>query len=138
MNLPPLGVKGSDDGASSIVLRMPTAPSYIKFGLTPIDSSQESVLNCKRLGDPNRQSSIGMKGTIMRWISRFLTSEEGDPVDPDETIINDAPYDAHKAIGSSPATTAAPGDRQGAPIAEEIKQRQDGASSALCRGGAAR
>jgi hypothetical protein len=60
----------------------------------------------------------------MRWISRFLTSEEGDPVDPDETIINDAPYDAHKAIGSSPATTAAPGDRQGAPITEEIKQRQ--------------
>ena len=60
----------------------------------------------------------------MSWISRFLASGEGDPVDPDETVINGAPYDAHKAIRSSPATTAAPGDRQDAPIAEEIKQRQ--------------
>jgi hypothetical protein len=60
----------------------------------------------------------------MGWISKFLASGEGDPVDPDETVINDAPYDAHNAIRSSPATTAAPGDQEGAPIAEEIKQRQ--------------
>ena len=58
----------------------------------------------------------------MGWNSRFGASgeaESGDPVD--ETVINGAPYDAHKAVRSSPQSPAAPGD---AHIAEEIKRRQ--------------
>jgi hypothetical protein len=61
----------------------------------------------------------------MRWNSRFGASgeaESGDPVD--ETVINGAPYYAHKAVRSSPQSPAAPGDRSDAHIADEIKRRQ--------------
>jgi hypothetical protein len=61
----------------------------------------------------------------MRWNSRFGASgeaESGDPVD--ETVINGAPYVAHKAVRSSPQSPAALGDRPDAHIAEEIKRRQ--------------
>jgi hypothetical protein len=61
----------------------------------------------------------------MGWMSRFGASREAEPVDPsDETVMNGAPYDAHKAIRSSPKSPAAPGDRPDARIAEEIKRRQ--------------
>jgi hypothetical protein len=75
----------------------------------------------------DRQWSIVVKDATMGWTSRFRfrASGEAKPADPwDETDINGAPYDAHKAIRSSPENTAAPGDRPDAQIAEEIKRRQ--------------
>jgi len=61
----------------------------------------------------------------MGWNSRFGASGEAEPGDPvDETVINGAPYYAHKAVRSSPQSPAAPGDRSDAHIAEEIKRRQ--------------
>jgi hypothetical protein len=61
----------------------------------------------------------------MGWISRFLASEETEPADPcNETVINGAPYATRKAIRSSPANPAAPGDRLDRHIAEEIKRRR--------------
>ena len=61
----------------------------------------------------------------MGWISRFRASGKPEPVDPwDETVINCAPYDAHKPIRSSPENPAVPGDRPDAHMAEEIKRRQ--------------
>ena len=60
----------------------------------------------------------------MGWNSRFGASGEAERADPwDETVINGAPYDAHKVIRSSPENPAAPGDRPEA-VAEEIKRRQ--------------
>ena len=61
----------------------------------------------------------------MGWISRFRASGKRELTDPwNETIINGAPYNAHKAIRSSPESPAAPGERPDAHIAEEIKRRQ--------------
>jgi hypothetical protein len=61
----------------------------------------------------------------MGWISSFRGSGEAKLADRwDETVINGAPYDAHKAIRSSPRNPAAPGDRPDAHIAEEIRRRQ--------------
>ena len=61
----------------------------------------------------------------MGWISRFRASGEDEPADPwDGTVINGAPYDAHKAIRSSSENPAASVDRPDAQIAEEIKRRQ--------------
>ena len=58
------------------------------------------------------------------WMSRYRGSGKAEPADPaDETVINGAPYDAHKAIRSYPEPPSAPGDRPEA-IAEEIKRRQ--------------
>jgi hypothetical protein len=60
----------------------------------------------------------------MDWINRFRASGNAEPANPwDETVINGAPYDAHKAIRSYPEPPSAPGDRPEA-IAEEIKRRQ--------------
>jgi hypothetical protein len=56
----------------------------------------------------------------MGWISSFQASGEAKLANPwDETVINGAPYDTHKAIRSNP-----PGDRPDAHISEEIKRRQ--------------
>ena len=61
----------------------------------------------------------------MGWISRFRVSGEAEPPHPrDETVINGAPYDAHKAIRSGPESPTNFGDRPDAHIAEEIKRRQ--------------
>jgi hypothetical protein len=61
----------------------------------------------------------------MVWISRFRGSGKDEPADPwDETVINGALYNAHKAIRSSSASAAAPGDSPDAQIAQEIKRRQ--------------
>ena len=61
----------------------------------------------------------------MGWINTLWASRAASPTDPcDETVINGAPYDAHKAIRSSPAKPSAPADRPDAYIAEEIKRRQ--------------
>jgi hypothetical protein len=61
----------------------------------------------------------------MGWISRFRASGKRELADPwNETIINGAPYNAHKAIRSSPENAAAPSDSPAAQIAEEIKRRQ--------------
>jgi hypothetical protein len=63
----------------------------------------------------------------MGWTNTFLGSgvgSEASPVDAcDETVINGAPYDAHKTIPSGAETAAAPGDRLDAPIGEEIERR---------------
>jgi hypothetical protein len=60
----------------------------------------------------------------MDWTRRFRTSGEPQAADPsDETVINGAPYDAHKEIRSSPENLAAAVDRPEA-IAEEIKRQQ--------------
>jgi hypothetical protein len=60
----------------------------------------------------------------MGWISRFRASGGAEPAVPwNETVINGAPYDARKAIRSSPENPAAP-DRPDPHIAEEIKRRQ--------------
>ena len=57
--------------------------------------------------------------------SRFGASGEAEQADPwDETVISGAPYDAHKAIRSTPKTPAASGDGPGVHVAEEIKRRQ--------------
>lgn len=61
----------------------------------------------------------------MVWISRFRGSGKDEPADPqDETVINRALYNAHKAIRSSAENAAAPGDSPDAQIAQEIKRRQ--------------
>ncbi|HEV8258096.1 MAG TPA: hypothetical protein VGR42_14055 [Casimicrobiaceae bacterium] len=58
------------------------------------------------------------------WMSKFRGSGEAEPVDPaDETVINDAPYDAQKEIRSNPKNPAAPGNRPEM-VAEEIKRQQ--------------
>ena len=60
----------------------------------------------------------------MVWISRFRGSGKDDPADPwDETVINGALDNAHKAIQSSTENAAAPGSLD-AQIAQEIKRRQ--------------
>ncbi len=59
----------------------------------------------------------------MNWISRFRASGDAEPVDPDETIINGAPYDAEQALRSSREPPSPSGDRSAA-TAEEIKRRQ--------------
>jgi hypothetical protein len=54
-------------------------------------------------------------------------SREIKPTDPwDETAIKDAPDDAHKAVRGNleNPNSAAPGDRPGVQIAEEIKRQQ--------------
>jgi hypothetical protein len=66
--------------------------------------------------------SIVVKEITMGWFSRLRASGKPELADPwNETIINGAPYDAHKAIRSSPA---APGDGPDADTLEEIKRRQ--------------
>ena len=61
----------------------------------------------------------------MVWLSRFRGSGKDEPADPgDETVINGALYNAHKAIRSSSENAAAPGDSPDAQIAHEIKRRQ--------------
>lgn len=60
----------------------------------------------------------------MGWISRFRGSGEAKLANPwNGTVINGAPYDAHKEIRSSPENLAAAVDRPEA-IAEEIKRQQ--------------
>jgi hypothetical protein len=67
-----------------------------------------------------------VKGIAMGWINKFGGPREAEPADPwDETVINGAPHDDHKAIRSDAGkAAAAPVDRQNAQIAEEIKRRQ--------------
>jgi len=61
----------------------------------------------------------------MVWINRFRGSGKDEPADPwDETVINGALYNAHKAIRSSSENAAASGDGPNAQIAHEIKRRQ--------------
>jgi hypothetical protein len=61
----------------------------------------------------------------MGWLSRFRASGRPELADAwNETIINGAPYDAHKAIRSSPESPGAPGDGPDADTLEEIKRRQ--------------
>ena len=61
----------------------------------------------------------------MGWINKFGGPRQVEPADPwDDTVINGAPYDAHKAIRSDAGKPAAPVDHQNAQIAEEIKRRQ--------------
>lgn len=61
----------------------------------------------------------------MGWINTLGASGEAELADPwDETVINGAPYDSHKAIRSGAEKPAAAVDRQNAQIAEEIKRRQ--------------
>jgi hypothetical protein len=61
----------------------------------------------------------------MGRINTFLASGEAQPPDPsDDTVINGALYDAHKAIRSDAEKPAAPVDFPEARIAEEIKHRQ--------------
>jgi hypothetical protein len=61
----------------------------------------------------------------MGWINTLLASGvagEAAPANPwDETVINGAPYNAHKAIGSGAENPIAHPDPR---IAEEIKRRQ--------------
>jgi hypothetical protein len=61
----------------------------------------------------------------MSRINTFLASGEGERADPsDETVINGAPYDAHKAIRSGAENPATPVDTPNARNVEEIKRRQ--------------
>ena len=61
----------------------------------------------------------------MDRIDALWASDKVRRADPsDETIINGEPYDAHKAIRSSPESPATPCDRPDAHIAQEIKRRQ--------------
>jgi hypothetical protein len=65
------------------------------------------------------------KEATMGWMSKLRASGEVKPADPwDETVINGAPYNAHKAVRSNPENSAAPDGRPGAQITEEIKRRQ--------------
>jgi hypothetical protein len=61
----------------------------------------------------------------MDRIDALRASDNGERADPaDETVINGAPYDAHKAIRSGPENPATPADRSDAHIADDIKRRQ--------------
>ena len=61
----------------------------------------------------------------MGWINTFWASRVGAPADPrDETVINGAPYDHHKATrrgAEKPVPSVAHLDAQ---VAEEIRRRQ--------------
>ena len=68
---------------------------------------------------------IVVKEATMGWMSRLRASGKVKPADRwEETVIDGAPYDAHKTARSNPEKAAAPGDRPGAQIGEEIKRRQ--------------
>ena len=64
----------------------------------------------------------------MGWINTFWASGVSGvatPADPcDETVINGALYDVHKAIRSGAEKRTAPIARPDAQIAEEIKRQQ--------------
>jgi len=52
----------------------------------------------------------------------FQAPDEAEPIDPsDETVINGAPFDAHK---TAPLRVPAPIDQPREGISEEIKRRQ--------------
>ena len=63
--------------------------------------------------------------TTMDRINTFRASGEAERADPsDETVISDAPYDAHEVIRSGVENRAASFDRPDPQIAEEIKRQQ--------------
>jgi hypothetical protein len=68
---------------------------------------------------------VVVKEATMGWTSRLRAFGEVKPVDLwDETVISSASNGAHKAVRGNPENPAAPGDRPGAQITEEIKRRQ--------------
>jgi hypothetical protein len=61
----------------------------------------------------------------MSSINTFRASSEAEPADlSDETVINGAPYDAHKAIRSGAETPATPVDAPDPRNVEAIRRRQ--------------
>ena len=91
----------------------------------PADEAERTSERISPASSANRQWSTFVKGITMGWINTFWASGEAEPADPrDDTVINGAPYDAHKAIRSDAGKVAVPVDRQNAQIAEEIKRRQ--------------
>ena len=61
---------------------------------------------------------------MIGWINTFWASRVGAPADPcDETVINGAPYDDHKAIRRGAEKPVA-SERPDAQVAEEIRRRQ--------------
>ena len=73
----------------------------------------------------DRRWSIVVKETAMSRINTFRAPGEAKLADPaDETVINGAPYDAHKAIRRGAEDPATHVDAPDARITEEIKRRQ--------------
>jgi hypothetical protein len=61
----------------------------------------------------------------MGWLGRFGSSEKVETADRrNETVIDGAPHDAHKATRKGSESSPVPGDCGDPHIAEEIKRRQ--------------
>ena len=61
----------------------------------------------------------------MGWISKIRKSMDAEPANSeDDTIINDASYDAYKGVQSGVEEFAPPTSQQNSNIADEVKRRQ--------------